>query len=208
MVYCFYTVKIQKLFEIGKYSAKKNDFGAEPARHAPVLKAAYDKETIAMTFEHTPPLIIYTDGSCSRNPGPGGWGCVILDGEQEHTLSGGEPETTNNRMELCAAIEALTAVNKSESWKQRSITVYCDSQYVKNGINSWIQTWKKNDWKTAGKAPVKNKDLWTRLDELNSSLCVQWQWVKGHAGNVYNELCDRLAAAQTAHFASRQPTQP
>ena len=90
-----------------------------------------------MTFEHTPPLIIYTDGSCSRNPGPGGWGCVILDGEQEHTLSGGETETTNNRMELCAAIEALTAVNKSESWKQRSITVYCDSQYVKNGINSW-----------------------------------------------------------------------
>ncbi len=153
-----------------------------------------------MSTDNTDPVIIYTDGSCSKNPGPGGWACIILHGTNQYALSGGEPETTNNRMELSAAIAALTAVSERKELKEQHIIVHIDSQYVKNGINTWISSWKKNGWKTANKTPVKNKDLWCRLDELNTSLNIQWKWVKGHAGNKYNEWCDSLATAETAKF--------
>ena len=103
-------------------------------------------------------------------------------------------------MELSAAIAALTAVSERKELKEQHIIVHIDSQYVKNGINTWISSWKKNGWKTANKTPVKNKDLWCRLDELNTSLNIQWKWVKGHAGNKYNEWCDSLATAETAKF--------
>ncbi|MBP5752689.1 MAG: ribonuclease HI, partial [Treponema sp.] len=108
-------------------------------------------------------IIIYTDGGCSGNPGPGGWGVVVIDGNDEHCYSGGEADTTNNRMELMAAIKALEAVLSNDGWKKRKIKVYSDSQYVKNGITSWIINWKKNGWKTAAKKPVLNKDLWVML---------------------------------------------
>ena len=137
-------------------------------------------------------IIIYTDGGCSGNPGPGGWGCVILDGTKETTLSGGESPTTNNRMELTAAISALRAVCDSPELKCRPVCVYSDSQYVKNGITSWIKNWKKNGWKTAAKKSVLNKDLWEELDSLFNSLSVEWKWVKGHAGIKFNEICDSL----------------
>lgn len=137
-------------------------------------------------------LTIYTDGGCSGNPGPGGWGCVILDGEKETLLSGGEKSTTNNRMELMAAISALSAVARNPEWKKRKLKVFSDSQYVKNGITSWIKSWKKNGWLTSAKKPVLNRELWEELDELYSSLNVEWSWVKGHAGIKYNEICDEL----------------
>jgi ribonuclease HI len=138
-------------------------------------------------------ITIYTDGACSGNPGRGGFGAVILAGSKEYKLSGGEKLTTNNRMELMAAIEALEMVTENPLWKNANITLISDSQYVKNGIQSWIYTWKKNGWRTANKEPVKNKDLWLELDELSSQLKISWQWVKGHAGNKYNEICDDLA---------------
>ena len=118
-------------------------------------------------------LVVYTDGGCSGNPGPGGWGCVIIDGEKKQTLSGGEKSTTNNRMELTAAIEALSALVQNPQYGGRAVHIFCDSQYVKNGITSWIRSWKKNGWRTAAKKP-------------------SWSWVKGHAGIKYNELCDEL----------------
>lgn len=138
-------------------------------------------------------ITIYTDGACSGNPGKGGWGAVILANSEEHRLSGGEKLTTNNRMELMAAIEALETVAENPLWKNANITLISDSQYVKNGIQSWIHAWKKNGWRTANKEPVKNKDLWLELDEISSLLNISWQWVKGHAGNKYNEICDNLA---------------
>jgi predicted dehydrogenase/ribonuclease HI len=137
-------------------------------------------------------VTIYTDGGCSGNPGPGGWGCVILDGEKETLLSGGEKSTTNNRMELMAAISALSAAARDPGWKKRKIQVYSDSQYVKNGITTWVKSWKKNGWLTSAKKPVLNRELWEELDELYSSLNVEWSWVKGHAGVKYNEICDEL----------------
>lgn len=137
-------------------------------------------------------LVVYTDGGCSGNPGPGGWGCVIIDGKDEKTFSGGDHLTTNNKMELTAAIQALYEVTKNPLWKNRKIQMYSDSQYVKNGITSWIKNWKKNGWKTSNKKPVLNKDLWIRLDELYTPLEIEWQWVKGHAGVKYNEICDQL----------------
>ncbi|HPX27823.1 MAG TPA: ribonuclease HI, partial [Treponemataceae bacterium] len=130
-----------------------------------------------------PNVVIYTDGACSGNPGKGGWGAVLLANGKELRLSGGELKTTNNRMELCAAIFALKELEKLSIDSSRSITLYIDSQYVKNGITSWIESWKKNGWKTAAKEPVKNQDLWLMLDELNKKYSVQWKWVKGHAGN-------------------------
>jgi len=151
-------------------------------------------------MENEDVLVIYTDGGCSGNPGPGGWGAVILDGTEETRLSGGEQATTNNRMELTAAIRALEAVAARETWKGRPVSVYSDSQYVKNGITSWIQNWKKNGWKTAAKKPVLNRDLWERLDALYSSLPVRWQWVKGHAGIRYNEVCDSLCRSEMEKF--------
>lgn len=152
-------------------------------------------------FSDKEEIIIYTDGACSGNPGPGGWGCVVLADGTEYTASGGEPDTTNNRMELCAAIAALSAVIQNETWKQRRIVVNIDSQYVKNGITSWIKAWKKNGWRNSSKQPVKNKDLWETLDNLNCSLSVNWNWVKGHSGVKYNEVCDKLATDEVAKYS-------
>jgi ribonuclease HI len=134
---------------------------------------------------------IYTDGACSGNPGPGGWGAVIFDNDNNQTnISGNEKNTTNNRMEILAAIMALKKI-KSNS----QITIYTDSTYVKNGITEWMFNWKKNDWKTASKKPVKNKDLWIKLDKLCEKNKVSWKWVKGHATNKYNNLADQLATS-------------
>lgn len=145
-------------------------------------------------------IIIYTDGGCSGNPGPGGWGIVIIADGQTKSLSGGQKLTTNNRMELMAAISALSIVKNTPSFENRKITVNIDSQYVKNGITVWIKNWKAKGWKTADKKPVKNQDLWIQLDELNSNLNVNWNWVKGHAGVEYNELCDKLCKQEMAKF--------
>ena len=143
-------------------------------------------------------ITIYTDGACSGNPGPGGWGCVILEGEpdnpsKEIEMSGGEKSTTNNRMELMAAIQSLSRVAQDSEMAVNEVTLITDSQYVKNGITQWIFNWKKNGWKTANKQPVKNQDLWIKLDELTHTLNIKWGRVKGHAGNKYNEICDTLA---------------
>ena len=138
-------------------------------------------------------ITIYTDGACSGNPGKGGWASVIICGQKEIELSGGEKLTTNNRMELMAAIQALARIDADSELRSCKITLITDSQYVKNGITQWISNWKKNNWKTASKAPVKNQDLLIKLDELCAKLSVQWSWVKGHAGNKYNEICDTLA---------------
>ncbi len=145
-------------------------------------------------------LQIYTDGGCAGNPGPGGWGCVLIDEEHEFRFSGGEKLTTNNRMELTAAINALSQAANNEDWKKSKLTVYSDSQYVRNGITSWIKNWKKNGWKTAAKKPVLNQDLWIKLDELYNSLDIEWNWVKGHAGDKYNEICDSLCKTEMSKF--------
>lgn len=145
-------------------------------------------------------IIIYTDGGCSGNPGPGGWGIVVIADGVAKQLSGGEKLTTNNRMELSAAIAALSVVKNTPSFAGRNIVVNIDSQYVKNGITTWIKGWKAKGWKTADKKPVKNQDLWMQLDELNSQLQVSWNWVKGHAGIQYNEVCDQLCQQEIAKF--------
>lgn len=137
-------------------------------------------------------IIIYTDGGCSGNPGPGGWGVVVIYNGQARQLSGGEHLTTNNRMELMAAINALSIVVNTPAFEGLPVTVNIDSQYVKNGITTWIKGWKAKGWRTADKKPVKNQDLWEKLDALNNSLNVTWNWVKGHAGIQYNEVCDQL----------------
>jgi len=147
-----------------------------------------------------PELFAYTDGACSGNPGPGGWGALLVarEGEvvvKERALSGGEPETTNNRMELLAAISALEALDRASA-----ITVVTDSAYVKNGVTGWIEGWKRNGWKTAGKKPVKNVDLWQRLDAARARHEVTWEWVKGHAGHPENERADALARAGMKPF--------
>jgi len=132
---------------------------------------------------------IYTDGACSGNPGPGGWGAVIFDKDNnQKNISGNEKNTTNNRMELLAAIMALKKI-KSKS----DVVIYTDSIYVKNGITEWVVNWKKNGWKNSNKKPVKNKDLWIKLDELCKKNNVSWKWVKGHSTNKYNNLADELA---------------
>ncbi len=133
-------------------------------------------------------VTIYTDGACRGNPGPGGWGALLFYGEHEKELFGGEAQTTNNRMELTATIEALKAINKP-----CQIEIYTDSKYVKDGIQQWLQNWKKNNWKTAKKKPVKNRDLWELLDEQTQQHQITWHWVKGHAGDVGNERADELA---------------
>jgi len=141
-------------------------------------------------------IVIYTDGGCSGNPGPGGWGCVILANGSETKLSGGEHETTNNRMELTAAIQALKFCSTNYSASD-NISVFSDSQYVKNGITSWIKSWKVKGWKNAAKEPVKNQDLWKELDALASTFPnLKWSWVKGHAGIKYNEVCDSLCGIE------------
>ena len=133
-------------------------------------------------------VTIYTDGACSGNPGPGGWGAILRYGDHEKEMNGGEADTTNNRMELMAAIMSL------ESLKHPcKVALYTDSNYVKDGINQWIHGWKKNGWKTANKKPVKNAELWQRLDEARAKHEIEWHWVKGHAGDVMNERADQLA---------------
>ncbi len=137
-------------------------------------------------------LKIYTDGACSGNPGKGGWAAVILDGKNQSSISGSENKTTNNRMELMAPIMALKKIKtKSE------ITIYTDSRYVKDGITEWIKKWKLNNWKSANKKPVKNKDLWVKLDNCCQKHDVSWKWVKAHAGNKLNNLVDELAVLKT-----------
>ena len=143
-------------------------------------------------------IIVYTDGGCSGNPGPGGWGIVVIANGEARQLSGGEKITTNNRMELTAAISALSVIQNTPSFNGKKIIVNIDSQYVKNGITVWIKSWKQKGWKTADKKPVKNQDLWQHLDELNSTLNVEWNWVKGHAGIEYNEICDQLCQKEIA----------
>ena len=131
---------------------------------------------------------IYTDGACSGNPGIGGWGVVILDNKKEILLNGGDQHTTNNKMELTAAIKALEFFEIKED-----LIIYTDSKYVKDGIESWIKNWKKNGWKTSTKKIVKNKELWMQLDDLINKHNVNWKWVKGHSGLEYNEKADELA---------------
>jgi ribonuclease HI len=133
-------------------------------------------------------VVIHTDGACSGNPGPGGWGAILTFGDHEKELMGGEPQTTNNRMELSAAIAALEALKRP-----CFVDLYTDSEYLKNGITSWINGWKRNGWRTADKKPVKNVDLWKRLDEAMAHHQVNWRWVKGHAGHAMNERADQLA---------------
>lgn len=136
----------------------------------------------------TKTIEIYTDGACRGNPGPGGWGALLIHGSRQKTIHGGEPETTNNRMELTAAIEALNALRS-----RSSVTLYTDSKYVMDGINEWMPNWKKRGWKTAARKPVKNKDLWQALDEAVARHDIDWRWVKGHDGNPGNEKADELA---------------
>jgi ribonuclease HI len=133
-------------------------------------------------------IIIYTDGACSGNPGPGGWGALLADGGRRAEIHGGERLTTNNRMELRAVIEALRLVDPA-----RSVDVVTDSRYVKGGITEWISDWKRNGWKNAAKKPVKNQDLWMELDSLAAGRDIGWHWVRGHAGHPENERVDELA---------------
>lgn len=135
-----------------------------------------------------PEVIIYTDGACKGNPGPGGWGVLMISGENRRELCGGETATTNNRMELTAAIEALRALKR-----RCRVRLFTDSSYVKQGIETWIHGWKKNGWKTSDKKPVKNADLWQLLDTLNAAQDVEWRWVKGHSGDPGNERADELS---------------
>ena len=134
---------------------------------------------------------IYTDGACSGNPGPGGWAAIILDGSKQFSVSGSEKNTTNNRMELMAPIMALKKIKKKSE-----ITIFTDSKYVKDGITEWINKWKLNSWKNSNKKPVKNKDLWVKLDNACLKHKINWKWVKAHAANKYNNLVDKLAVSE------------
>ncbi len=143
-------------------------------------------------------VVIFTDGACSGNPGPGGWGAILSFGAHRKEIKGGELHTTNNRMELMAAISALEALTKP-----CEVDLHTDSQYVQNGISSWIHGWKKNGWRTADKKPVKNVDLWQKLDAALSRHKVRWHWVKGHAGHPMNERADELAREAIAEIRDR-----
>jgi ribonuclease HI len=136
----------------------------------------------------TPKVLIYTDGACRGNPGPGGWGAILMMGAHRKTLCGGELATTNNRMELMAAIQALEALNKP-----CTVELHTDSQYVKRGVTEWLHLWKARGWRTMTKGAVKNEDLWKRLDSARARHEVDWRWVKGHAGHEFNEVADELA---------------
>ena len=132
---------------------------------------------------------VYTDGACKGNPGPGGWGVYIQSNVDEKELYGGSPETTNNQMEMQAALEALKHLKDEDE----VIELYTDSNYLRQGITEWIHKWKKNNWKTAAKKPVANRDLWIEISDLNEKMSVEWNWVKGHAGDPGNERADELA---------------
>ena len=136
----------------------------------------------------TPDVVIYTDGACRGNPGPGGWGAILMSGVHERELCGGELATTNNRMELTAAIEALNALNRP-----CRVELHTDSQYVRTGVSEWLNIWKARGWRTTSKGAVKNEDLWRRLDEARARHQVDWRWVKGHNGHPLNERADALA---------------
>ena len=146
----------------------------------------------------SPKVVIHTDGACSGNPGPGGWGAILQFGEREKELWGGERDTTNNRMELMAAIQALEALTRP-----CRVELHTDSQYVKNGISEWIHGWKARGWRTAAKGPVKNEDLWRRLDAARLRHEVDWRWVKGHAGHDLNERADALARRGLTEIVQR-----
>ena len=148
-----------------------------------------------MTTAANPHIIVYSDGACSGNPGPGGWGAVLISGDHRKELQGGELLTTNNRMELLAAISALEALKRKST-----VELWTDSAYVKDGITKWVHGWKKNGWRTADKKPVKNVELWQRLDDLRLKHEVNWHWLKGHAGHAENERADELARAGMAPF--------
>lgn len=141
---------------------------------------------------------IYTDGACSGNPGPGGWGAILRFQGNEKELSGGQPSTTNNQMELQAAIEALKALKES-----CVVDLYTDSQYLRQGITQWIHNWKRNGWKTSDKKPVKNQELWVALDDLVKTHSITWHWLKGHAGHPENERCDELARNEIDRLRER-----
>lgn len=144
-------------------------------------------------------VIIYTDGGCKPNPGPGGWAALLIYADSQKELSGGSRSTTNNQMELTAAIEALEALKRPVT-----VELYTDSTYLKNGITSWIAKWKRNGWKTAKGSAVLNKDLWQRLDAATQRHKITWKWVKGHANNPYNERVDQLATAARENILSGQ----
>ncbi len=153
-------------------------------------EAAASSGTRDRTVPHTTSerVVIYTDGACSGNPGPGGWGAILQFRGAERELSGGEPLTTNNRMEMTAALEGLNALKRP-----CTVDLFTDSQYLMQGMTSWMKNWKQRGWKTADNKPVKNEDLWRRLDEARSRHQVTWKWVKGHAGHALNERADQLA---------------
>jgi ribonuclease HI len=142
-----------------------------------------------------PKVVIHTDGACSGNPGPGGWGAILESGPHRKELKGGEAQTTNNRMELTAAIEALEALKKPSD-----VELYTDSNYLRGGITGWIKGWKRNGWRTADKKPVKNVELWQRLEQAEARHRVSWHWVKGHAGHDENERADELAREGMAPY--------
>ena len=142
-----------------------------------------------------PKVVIHTDGACSGNPGPGGWGAILESGPHRKELKGGEAQTTNNRMELTAAIEALEALRKPSD-----VELYTDSNYLRGGITGWIKGWKRNGWRTADKKPVKNVELWQRLEQAEARHQVSWHWVKGHAGHDENERADELAREGMAPY--------
>ena len=141
---------------------------------------------------------IFTDGACKGNPGPGGWGAIIRSGEREKELSGGEALTTNNRMELMAAIRALEALKRP-----CEVRLYTDSIYVRDGITKWIHGWRRNGWRTADRKPVKNAELWQALERAAAAHKIEWRWVKGHSGHPENERADRLACDEAAQFMKR-----
>ncbi len=155
--------------------------------------------------EQLPHVIIHTDGACSGNPGPGGWGAILTFGDHEKELSGGEPDTTNTRMELMAAIAAFESLKRP-----CRVDLHTDSQYLRNGILSWINTWKHNGWRTSDKKPVKNVDLWQRLDAALVPHQVRWHWLRGHAGHAMNERADELAREAIAEVraAGRAAAKP
>jgi len=147
--------------------------------------------------ENSRQVVIYTDGACSGNPGPGGWGAIVVAGERRTEIKGGEAQTTNNRMELTAAIMALEQLPENTA-----VDLYTDSNYVRGGITDWIKKWQRNGWRTAARKPVKNVDLWQRLEAARATHDVRWHWVKGHAGHPENERADTLARDGMAPYKS------
>jgi len=147
-----------------------------------------EKTVLSETNQNNSVVYIFTDGACRGNPGPGGWGALLRYNDQEKSLRGAEPETTNNRMEMIAAISALEALKRPSE-----IRLTTDSKYLMDGITQWLENWKKRGWKTSAKKPVKNEDLWRRLDQLVQPHQIQWHWVKGHSGHDENEYVDQLA---------------